>query len=172
MSRLREEEKEGKGHSLRQKQTKHSFYLYLSDALEPVGVAFKGHNGKYLSRVYYTYPGKSFIEVTKNGTDHFTRFLATESDGKLLLKADNGNYLCREEDTGYITAEKNTPDATCQFTVVNQADGTVVLQADNGKYMSRVRILWYLINQYMAVKSDIDVLCKLKLEFQMKEEEI
>lgn len=128
-------------------------------------MAFKGDNGKYLSRIYYIYPGKSFIEVTKDGTDHFTRFLATESDGKLLLKADNGNYLCREEETNYFMAEKNTPDDTCHFTVLNQADGTVVLQADNGKHMSR--ILWDGTNHYMAVKSDIDVFCKLKLEFQM-----
>ena len=29
----------------------------------------------------------------KDHTDPFTRFLATESNGKLLLKADNGKYL-------------------------------------------------------------------------------
>ncbi|KAL9950791.1 hypothetical protein ACROYT_G043356 [Oculina patagonica] len=139
--------------------------VVLTDAFNPVGVALKGDNGKYLGRVQWN--GINYIEVAKDGPGHFTRFLATESNGKLLLQADNGKYLSRVRWNGidYIEAAKDVPDVFCHFSVHNQPDGTVVLQADNGKYMSRVQTNG--IDFYQAAKSEIDVFCKLHLEFQL-----
>ena len=141
-------------------------YSFILDACNPVGVAFKGDNGKYLSRIRRG--SIDFIEVAKPHKDHFTRFLATESNGKLLLQADNGKYLSRirRGSVDYIEAAKDAPDVFCHFTVHNQPDGTVVLQADNGKYMSRIRRADN-IDYYEAYKSEIDVFCKLRLEFQL-----
>ena len=97
----------------------------------------------------------------------FHRFLATESDGKLLLKSNNGKYLSRIYRGGIskIEAAKDTPDDACHFTVHNQADGTVVLQANNGNYMSRIHRGG--IDYYEAEKCQIDDACKMKLEFQL-----
>lgn len=152
--------------ALFQKQIWHySFYSNILDAFSPVGVAFKGNNGKYLSRIQRS--GLDNAEFAKDNTDPATRFLATESDGKLLLKSDNGKYLSRI-DRGRISkieAAKDTPDDACHFTVHNQADGTVVLQANNGKYMSRIDRGG--IQYYEAEKSQIDDACKMKLEFQL-----
>ena len=153
------------GLSGRNKLSASLIYPYISDAFNPVGVAFKGVNGKYLSRIERL--GIDQIEAAKDHTDPFTRFLATESNGKLLPKADNGKYLSiiQRNDINYIAAAKDEPDVSCHFTVHNQADGTVVLQADNGKFMSLV----YRdgIHFYEAYKSEIDVFCKLRLEFQL-----
>lgn len=135
-------------------------------------MAFKADNDKYLSRILWLPTGQNTIEAAKSSKDHFTRFRATQSDGKLLLKADTGLYLSRIHRSGidYIEAAKSTPDVFCYFAVHNQLDGTVVLQADNGKYLSRVRR--YVsgrgdVDYIEAYKSQIDVFCKFKLEFQL-----
>ena len=141
--------------------------LSLIDAFNPVGVAFRGDNGRYLSRINRG-EDLDFIEMTKDNKDHFTRFLATESNGKLLLKADNGKYLSRVHRKGmsFIEAAKDVPDVFCHFTVRNQPDGTIVLQADNGMYVSRVNH-GYDLDMFEATKNEIDVFCKLRLEFQL-----
>ena len=162
---LRKKRKWSGGLSDRSKPNASLIYSYFSDAFNPVGVAFKADNGKYLSRVYRG--GINYIEAAKNNKDPSTRFLATESYGKLLLKADNGKYLSRIYRGGInkIEAAKNVPDISCHFAVHNQPDGTVVLQADNGKFMSRINRGG--IDFYEAEKSRIDVECKLRLEFQL-----
>ena len=93
-------------------------------------------------------------------------FLATQSNEKLLLKADSGKYLSRVYRGGIskIEAAKDDPDADSYFAVHNQPDGTVVLQANNGNYMSVVNRGG--IDFYEAEKSEIDVYCKLRFEFQ------
>ncbi|KAL9950320.1 hypothetical protein ACROYT_G042804 [Oculina patagonica] len=139
--------------------------VVLTDAFNPVGVAFKGNNGKYLSRINR---GEiDFIEMAKDNPDPATRFLATESDGKLLLQANNGKYVSRIYRGGIskIEAAKDVPDGACYFTVHNQPDGTVVLQANNGNFMSRIHRGG--IDYYEAEKSQIDDACKLRLEFQL-----
>ena len=130
-------------------------------------MAFRGDNGQYLSRINRG-KGLNYIEMAKDNKDHFTRFLATESDGKLLLKADNGKYLSRVARNGIssIEAAKDVPDVFCHFTVHNQPDGTVVLQADNGMYVSRIN-RGFDLDMFEATKSEPDVYCKLRLEFQL-----
>ena len=148
-----------------------SFYPYfLASSSACVGVAFKDDNGKYLSRV--SRGGYDNIEVAKTEKDHYTRFVATEINGKLVLQADNGKYISRINrrfpDGGsidFIEASKGSPDVYSQFTVLNQPDGTVVLKADSGKYMGRVNRDG--VDLYEAAKDQIDVYCKLKLEFQL-----
>ena len=125
-------------------------------------MAFKGDNGKYLSRA-----GDNKIQVIKNEPDTYTKFLASEIDGKLVLKADNGKYLqpviSDADGVVYIEAAKDTPDWYTQFIVHKQTDGTVALQAANGKYMCRVGDKSY----YEAVKDGIDMSCLLKPQFQV-----
>ena len=83
-------------------------------------MAFKGNNGKYLSR--FTRSGIDNAEFAKDNTDQATRFLAIESDGKLLLKSNNGKYLSRIYRRGIskIEAAKETPDDACRFAVHNR----------------------------------------------------
>ena len=123
-------------------------------------MALKGDNGKYLSRF-----GDTKTRLVKSELDPYTRFVASEIDGKLVLQADTGKYLSRmtRHGTDYIEAVKDSPDWYSKFTVHNQPDGTVVLQADSGKYMSRFGKDSY----YEAAKDTIDVYCKLYLEFQL-----
>ena len=60
--------------------------------------------------------GIDYIEMAKCQTDSTTRFIATESDGKLMLTADNGKYLSRvrRANVNYIEAAKIYPE-TCIF---------------------------------------------------------
>ncbi|RMX45215.1 hypothetical protein pdam_00020949 [Pocillopora damicornis] len=134
------------------------------DGFWPVGVALKGYNGKYLSRKHRS--GIDYIEMAKSQKDSTTRFVATESNGKLMLTADNGKYLSRvrRANVDYIEAAKTYPDTFSQFTVHDQPDGTVALQADNGKYLSLIDR--NSRNSFEAAKDNIDSHCKLKREIQ------
>ena len=67
---------------------------------------------------------------------------SNQPDGTVLLKADNGNYVCRMTSQGWSfrphEAIKQTANDTCKFTVHDLSDGIVALQSDNGLYVSRV----------------------------------
>ncbi|PFX27509.1 hypothetical protein AWC38_SpisGene7762 [Stylophora pistillata] len=130
----------------------------------PVGVAFIGSNGKYLSRSHRS--GIDYIEMAKSQKDPTTRFLTTEFKSKLMLKANNGKYLSRVRrgNVDYIEAAKTYPDIYSQFSVHDQQDGTYVLQADNGKYLSV--IYRGSRNSFEAAKDNIDSFCKLRREIQ------
>ena len=133
---------------------------------DPVGVAFKADNCKYIARIYYI-SSLNTIEAIKPTPDAATRFLATQSGGKLLLLGNNGKYLSRihRGSIDFIDAAKSIPDAACLFVVYNQADGTVVLKATNGKYLSRIHRGDF--DYIEAAKSQIDSFCKFRLEFLM-----
>ena len=126
-----------------------------------VVVALKGYNGKYPSRKHRS--EIDYIEMAKCQTDSTTRFVATESNGKLMLTTDNGKYLSRVRrgNVDYIEAFKTHPD-TCifsQFTVHDQSDGIVVLQADNGKYFSLIDR--NSRNSSEAARDNTDSFCRL-----------
>ena len=68
----------------------------------------------------------------------------------------------------FIETAKRSPDRYSQLTVHNQPDGTVVPRGDNGKYTSRMHgdDIGH-IDYFEAQKDNIDVYCKLYLEFQL-----
>ena len=99
-----------------------SIYLRCPTGLEelkPVGVAFKGDNGKYLP--CKTMRESTSIEIAKLWKDPTTRFLTTEFNGKLVLRADNGKFLFRIHRWGidYIEAAKTDRDIYGQFECAN-----------------------------------------------------
>ena len=136
----------------------------------------KADNGKYVCRLTVefeddeggdeTYTAET-IQASKVTPDASCSFnvLKRRSRNTILLQADNGKFLCREdheEDFQPIEARRSTPNVSCLFKVLKQAGGTVALQADNGKYLSRV--FYDGIDLIIANKDTIDASCKFTLE--------
>ena len=82
--------------------------------------------------------------------------LAGPFDGKkVLLKADNDKFLCRQNRGGIqiIRAVNSVPGPTCYYEIYRNGDDTYSFRADNYKYLSRIhRDISYL----EAIKDQID----------------
>ena len=128
-------------------------------------------NGKYLCRVTVEFEDDEggnekyiaeTIQASKRTPDSSCVFKVEPRSGNtVVLKADNGKFLCREdheEDFQPIEARRSSSNAACHFKFLKQPDWTFALQADNGKYLSRARREGY--DLIIANKDTIDATCK------------
>lgn len=75
---------------------------------------------------------------------------------RIVLKADNGDYICRVSSPGdpIQAVAMGEPDSTCAFTVIRNGDDSYSFIADNYKYIGRVYTGG--INKIQAIKTTID----------------
>ena len=136
----------------------------------------RADNGKYVCRLTVEFEDNEgedeediieTIQASKLTPDTSCFFNVERRPGNtILLKADNGKFLCREdheEDFHPIEAFRSQPDASCRFKILKQSDGTVALQSDNGKYLCRAFL--YDIDLINANKDTIDASCKFTGQF-------
>lgn len=125
------------------------------------GMSLKAANGKYLSRIHRQL--RNAVDAQKEVKDPYTRFEASEKDGKLVLKADNGKYLSRiQRDFQFVEAEKAEVDMFCQFRVISVGKGVIALQADNGLFVSIMKRGEF--SSIEVTKEGIDDDCKFTID--------
>lgn len=104
-----------------------------------VTVMLKGAEGNFVAcEINAEGEDKGTLVASRPSAGEWERFtMFTKADGRILLQAANGKYVCADEYRGgLLVADRDKPGDWELFTLVPKDGGKVALQTHNGSFVA------------------------------------